>query len=121
MVVEICVHAQRLQAATSHQLPSVVWRMEPVISVEFVRQREREREDGILFSMGGGVQIIRSMKRKVTLSREWSSHSPRSFPVAAHPSQVPLPQLLSRGYEYSTSYVNTIQTDVLQRIDSSSL
>lgn len=51
---------------------------------------EREREDGILFfHYRGGEQIIKSMKRKVTLSREGSTHSPLSFPVTAHPSQVP--------------------------------
>lgn len=50
----------------------------------------REREDGILFfHYRGGEQIIKSMKRKVTLSREGSTHSPLSFPVTAHPSQVP--------------------------------
>lgn len=76
---------------------------------------EKEREDGILFStMRGGVQIIGSMKRKVTLSTEGSVHSPRSFPVADHPTQVPLslPQLLSRGHVYATLHVNAMQADV---------
>lgn len=50
---------------------------------------ERERM-AYFFHDGGGVQIIRSMKWKVTLSSEWFAHSPHSFPAVAHPSQVPL-------------------------------
>lgn len=51
---------------------------------------ERERGWHTFFHHGGGVQIIKSMKRKVTLGRERSAHSPCSFPVAAHPTRVPL-------------------------------
>lgn len=47
---------------------------------------ECERGDGILFSIVGGGQIVKSMKRKVTLSREGSTHSPLAFPVATHSS-----------------------------------
>lgn len=80
----------------------------------------REREDDILFSMIGAECSNQVNEKESHLEQRGSAHSPRSFPVAAHPSQVPLslPQLLLKSYVYTASHVNTLQTDVLQRTDS---
>lgn len=85
-------HIHRLQAATSHQLLTPVWRTQTIISVE--------REDGMLFSppqWGWRTNNQVNEREKVTLSRGGSAQSPCSFP--AHPSQVPLAlrKLLSGG------------------------
>ncbi len=80
-------------------------------------EREREREDGILFSvMGGGRGADNQVNEKESHLEQTGVSSFTSLISCRCPSSAG-----STLTSSASSHVNAIQTDVLQRTDSSSL